>query len=122
MTRQSKRKQPRIPYQGKVDLYFPAHRLLGCTVQNLSLIGMRVQGCQEAQEGERCDIEFHDAAPMAGRSIRMLGELIRKEETGAAILFLNLNVRTYTDLQALIADQGGLALMEEDEFLAGVSA
>ncbi len=122
MTRQSKRKQPRVPYQGKIDLYFPDRRLLGCAVQNLSLIGMWVQGCQDIQEGERCDIEFHDVVPSASRPLRMRGELIRKEKTGVAILFLNLNVRTYTDLQALIAAQGGLPLTEEDDFLAGIPA
>ena len=122
MARQSKRKHPRIPYQGKIDLYFNDHRYLKCTVQNLSLIGVWVVGCLEQEEGAQCDIEFHDAAASANRPLRIKGEVIRVDEEGIALLFLNMNVRTFSDLEALIVEQGGPPLMEENEFLAGLPA
>jgi len=117
---QSNRKKPRIPYHGKVDLFFSGRSYVKCSAQNLSLIGMWVLGCLDQEEGNQCDIEFHDAAA-SNRPLRMKGEVIRVDEEGIALLFLNLNVRTYTDLEAFIHEQGG-PLMEENEFLAGLPA
>lgn len=122
MTRQqSNRKKPRIPYHGKVDLFFPGRSYLKCSAQNLSLIGMWILGCQDQEEGRQCDIEFHDAAA-SNRPLRMKGEVVRVDEGGLALIFLNLNVRSYTDLEALIHQQGGDPLMEENEFLDGLPA
>lgn len=122
MTRQSKRKHQRIPYQGKVDIYFNDARYLGCAAQNLSMIGMWVVGCLEQEEGSQCDIEFHDAASASTHPLRMKGEVVRRDDEGIALLFLNMNVRTYNDLEALIVELGGPPLMEEDAFLAGLPA
>lgn len=122
MARQSKRKHQRISYQGKVDLYFKGRKYLDCAAQNLSLIGMWVVGCLEQGEGSQCDIEFHDAAATVNRPLRMKGEVVRVDDEGLALLFLNLNVRAYSDLEALIVEQGGPPLMEENEFLAGLPA
>lgn len=120
MTRQSKRKHQRIPYQGKVDLFFNGRRHLGCAAQNLSMIGMWVVGCLEQEEGDQCNIEFHDAATAANHPLRMKGEVVRRDEEGIALLFLNMNVRTHCDLEALITELGGPPLMEEDAFLAAL--
>lgn len=122
MARQSKRKHQRIPYHGKVDLYFNDRKHLSCATQNLSLIGMWVVGCLEHEEGSQCDIEFHDAAASTNRPLRMKGEVVRVDDEGIALLFLNLNVRTFSDLEALIIELGGPPLMEENEFLAGLPA
>lgn len=124
VTRPFNRKQPRIPYQGKVDLFFPDRRYLGCTVQNLSLIGMWVLGgCRDqGEEGGECDIEFHDTVSGANHQLRMRGEVVRADDEGIALIFLNMNVRTYNDLEALILEQGGPPLMEENEFLDGLPA
>lgn len=122
MTRQSKRRHPRIRYQGKVDIHCNGQGYLGCSVQNLSIIGMWVSGCHNLGEGDRCDIEFHDAAPAGNREIRMKGEVLRRDGDGAAILFLNLNVRTCNDLESLITAQGGPPLTEANEFLDSVPA
>ena len=121
MTRQSKRKHQRIPYQGKVDLYFKDAPYLSCAAQNLSMIGMWVVGCLEQEEGSQCDIEFHDAAA-TNHPLRMKGEVVRRDDEGLALLFLNMNVRTYSDLEALIVALGGPPLMEENEFLADLPA
>ena len=122
MTLPSKRKHQRIPYQGKVDLFFKDARHLGCAAQNLSLIGMWVVGCLQQEEGDQCDIEFHDAAAGANHPLRMKGEVVRRDEEGIALLFLNMNVRTHNDLEALITELGGPPPMEEDAFLAALPA
>lgn len=123
MTRhQSNRKNPRIPYHGKVDLFFDNRSYLKCSAQNISLIGMWVLGCPEQEEGQQCDIEFHDAAIASNRQLRIKGEVIRVDDGGIALLFLNMNIRTYSDLEALILEQGNGPLMEENEFLDGLPA
>ena len=122
MTRQSKRKHQRIPYQGKVDLFFKDARYLGCAAQNLSMIGMWVVGCHAQGEGSLCDIEFHDDAAPTNHQLRMKGEVVRRDDEGIALLFINMNVRTYNDLEALIVELGGPPLMEENEFLADLPA
>lgn len=123
MTRQqTNRKKPRIPYNGKVDLFFDNRDYLKCSAQNLSLIGMWVLGCPDQEEGKQCDIEFHDAAATSNRHLRIKGEVIRTDNEGIALLFLNMNIRTYNDLEALIHEQGGGPLMEENEFLDDLPA
>ena len=121
MTRNSKRKHQRIPYQGKVDLFFKNTNYLSRTAQNLSMIGVWVVGCLEQEEGSLCDIDFHDAAS-TNHPLRIKGEVIRRDEEGIALLFLNMNVRTYNDLEAFIFELGGPPLMEENKFLADLPA
>jgi hypothetical protein len=92
-------------------------------VQNLSLIGMWVLGCRDqVEEGAECDIEFHDTVFSNDRPLRLRGEVVRMDDEGIALLFLNMNVRTYNDLESLIMAQGGPPLMEENEFLEGLPA
>jgi hypothetical protein len=52
----------------------------------------------------------------------MRGEVVRADAEGLALIFLNMNVRTLSDLEALILEQGGPPLMEENEFLDGLPA
>ena len=122
MPRQSKRKHPRLPYQGKVDLSFRGRHYLGCAAQNLSLIGLWVVGCLEQEEGQQCDIEFHDAITSTNRQLRLKGEVVRRDDEGLALLFLNMDVRAYGELETLIKALGGLPLMDENEFLANLPA
>lgn len=123
VTRPSQRKQPRIPFQGKVDLFFTGRHCPACAVQNLSLIGMWVACCPDPDaEGSQCDIEFHDEVASTNRPLRMRGEVVRTDDQGFALIFLNMNVRTCNDLEEFILEQGGPPLMEENEFLDGLPA
>ena len=122
MVVKSKRRHQRIPYSGKVDLLFDDIEYLGCAAQNLSLIGVLVEGCQEKSEGTLCDIQFHDSLNNSSRPIRIKGEVVRVDDRGVALLFLNLNVRTYTDLESLISDHGREMLVDEDTFLEELQA
>lgn len=120
MTTQSKRKHPRIPYQGSVSLQFQDQHYPKCTTQNLSLIGMWILGFQEQPLGTQCNIDFHDAGS-ANRSLRIKGEIVRVDEQGTALLFVNMNVRSYNDLETLILEHAGDALIGEDDFLEDIS-
>lgn len=122
MTRQTKRKLPRLPYLGKVDLLFPGTSYPCCTAHNLSMIGMWVEGCLEQEEGSQCDIEFHDATASTNHPLRLKGEVVRRDNEGLALLFCNLNVRTYSDLEALFKALGDPPLLDENEFLANLPA
>ncbi|MFW8601919.1 PilZ domain-containing protein [Desulfobacterota bacterium M19] len=104
---QSKRKHPRIPYTGKVDLIFANQVITECAAQNLSLVGIWVMGNHHPAAGSVCDIEFHDAAPAANRPLRLKGEVTRTESNGIALMFTNNNLRNYTELEALIKEKGG---------------
>ena len=119
MARTSKRKHPRLSYSGEVDLLFPDIEYLNCKALNISLIGIRILGCQEQEEGTQCDIEFHDSTEddAATRRLCIKGEVVRANEDGLALLFLNMNVRTYTDLEEFIKDQAGDTYIDTDEFL-----
>lgn len=118
----SKRKHPRISYGGKVDLLFPDIEYLNCETVNISLIGIRVQGCQEQEEGTQCDIELHDSSADSPRRLCIKGEVVRSNEDGIALLFLNMNVRIFTDLEEFIKDQAGDNYIETDEFLEDIPA
>ncbi len=119
MARTSKRKHPRLPYTGEVDLLFPDIEYLNCKALNISLIGLQILGCQEQDEGTQCNIEFHDSVEndITARRLRIKGEVVRSNEDGIALLFRNMNVRTYTDLEDFIKDQSGDAYIDTDEFL-----
>jgi len=122
VTRLSKRKHQRLPYQGKVDLFFPDHQYRSCSAQNLSMIGMWVKGCLAQGEGDQCDIEFHDATDSTNHPLRLKGEVIRRDGEGLALFFINLNVRTYGELEAFFQALGDPPLLEENEFLANLTA
>ena len=122
VTRLSKRKHQRLPYQGKVDLFFPGHQYRGCSAQNLSLIGMWVKGCLTQEEGDQCDIEFHDATDSTNHPLRLKGEVIRRDGEGLALFFININVRTYGDLESFFQALGDPPLLGENEFLANLPA
>lgn len=117
MAKKSQRKSPRIAYKGKVSITFPDQVYQECSAQNLSLIGMWVLGCDDQPEGTMCTIEFIGASETANRSLRLSGEVIRVDEGGIAILFVNMNVRAYNDLESLIIEHAGDTLLEEDVFL-----
>jgi hypothetical protein len=117
----TKRKHPRIPYSGKVDLLFPDIEYINCEALNISMIGMRTLGCQEQEEGTQCSIEFHNSDDdTATRRLCIKGEVVRVHEDGIALLFINMNVRTFTDLEELIKDHAGDSYMEADEFLKNI--
>ena len=113
----SNRKHPRIPYTGKVDLKFNGKLFPDCTAQNLSLVGIWVVGCQEQKTGNLCEVEFHDAAPTANRPLRLTGEVVRVGDGGIALLFDDINLRMYNDLEALIKEKGGDSTFTVDDFI-----
>lgn len=118
MVETSKRKHPRIPYRGKVDLLFPEIEYLNCETLNISLVGIRVRGCQEQEEGTPCDIEFHDTDDgSATHRLSVKGEVVRINEDGIALLFLDMNVRTFNDLEEIIQCNAGDTFLGDDEFL-----
>lgn len=117
MAQKSQRKSPRIVFKGKVSITFPDKVYQECTAQNLSLIGMWVLGCDGQAEDTPCTIEFIEASETASRSLRLSGKVIRVDDGGIAILFVNMNVRSYNDLESLIIEHAGDTLLEEDAFL-----
>lgn len=116
-TSKSKRKHPRIPYTGKVDLKINGRKFSDCRAQNLSLVGIWVMGCEGQEAGCQCDVEFHDAAPTANRSLRLTGEVVRVDNGGMGLLFNDINLRTYGDLESLIKEKGGDASFTADDFI-----
>jgi len=121
MKRQSKRKYPRIPYQGRVDLKFEDQHYKACETTNLCLSGLWVKGCLEQEEGGCCEIEFQGAGGVIqNRTIRLRGEVVRRDHEGIALLFVDMNLRHYTTLEALIQSQGQDPFQEADAFLEEV--
>lgn len=116
------RKHPRVAYNGKVDLLFPDIEYLNCEALNISLIGIRILGCQEQEDGTQCDIEFHESSKDASRRLCIKGEVVRSNDDGIALLFRNMNVRTFTDLEEFIKNQAGDSYIDADEFLEALPA
>ncbi len=119
--KKSKRKHPRIPFKGLVSLNFEGQIYNECSAQNLSMIGMWITGCREQPHGSRCDIEFQDAGKTADRSLRLKGEVVRTDDNGLAVLFINMNMRAYQDLEGLIIKHAGDCMPTEDDFLNELS-
>ncbi len=117
MPKKNKREHPRITFQGSVRIQFKGKEYPKCSAQNLSMVGMWVLGCQDQRTGNSCDIEFHDAGKAAIRPLRLKGEVVRVEEEGVALLFVDMNVRSYNDLETLIQAHADDSLQEEDDFL-----
>nr|MBF0222418.1 PilZ domain-containing protein [Desulfobulbaceae bacterium] len=118
----TKRKHPRVTFTGKVDLLFPDIEYLNCEALNISLIGILVLGCQEQEDGTQCDIEFHDSSNESSRRLCIKGEVVRSNEDGIALLFRNMNVRTFTDLEEFVKNQAGDTYLDTDEFLDALPA
>lgn len=114
-----KRAYPRIPYHGKVDLIFADRELTGCVSRNLCLSGLWVVGCQGCVEGEQCDIYFHNAGFVRSRAMMLKGQVSRIDNDGIAIalIFKDMNIRTYTNLQTMVENYSENSFAEAEKFL-----
>jgi len=112
-----------MSFSGKVDLLFPDIEYINCEAINISLVGMKILGCQEQEEGTQCSIEFHNSDDnISTRRLCIKGEVVRVHEDGIALLFLNMNVRTLTDLEEIIKEYAGDSYVDTDEFLKDIPA
>lgn len=113
------RKHPRLPYEGKVDIIFADREVTGCVTRNLCLSGVWVVGCLDAAEGESCHIYFHDAGLVRSRAMMLKGEVSRIDDDGIAIalIFKDMNIRAYTNLQTMLENYSENIFEEADDFL-----
>lgn len=119
----NKRKHPRISYEGKVDLVFSDRKKEGYLARNLCLSGVWVLGCEDCTEGEACDIYFYNAGMAGGRALVLKGQVSRVDDGGIAIalVFKDMNFRTYTNLQTMIENYSESTFEDADDFLNEVA-
>ena len=117
MKERPKRKYTRVPYSGKVDLSFEYKEYMGCEVENLCLSGMLVRSCHDQEVGQRCEVTIHGAGMTNNRLLQLCGEIVRKDQYGVAILFTEMNLRSYTNLQTLILDHADDPFKIAEEFV-----
>ncbi len=100
---ESRRRNTRVPVEIGISLIFPNRLYEQCKTRDLCLSGLWVYDCLDQKMGERCEIEISEKqANNIFRIIRMRGEVVRVDNEGIAILFRDMNFRSYTDLQTIL--------------------
>lgn len=117
MNESSGRQNIRVPMQLNIDLFFPEHTYRNCITRDLCLKGLWVFGCQGQMSGDLCDIEISEKEVPINRTIRMRGEVVRTNDDGIAIIFVDMNIRSYTDLQTLLIYRSEDPFRIAEEFL-----
>jgi hypothetical protein len=118
--KKTKRKHPRIEYHSKVDLLFsePTRNLSSCFTKNLCLSGLWLSNCQnDCKSGEQCHVSFHDAGVVRSRTLLIKAQIARVEEDGIALIFEDMNFRTYTNLQTMMQNYTEKTYQDADDFL-----
>ncbi len=118
--KKTKRKHLRIEYHSKVDLIFsdPDRETFSCSTKNLCLSGLWLSGCQqECNTGDQCHVSFHDAGVVRSRTLLIKAQVARVDEDGIALIFEDMNFRTYTNLQTMMQNYTDNTFQDADDFL-----
>jgi len=103
--------------QVNVHLLFSNQIYEHCTTRDLSLKGLWVYGCQGQKAGDFCDIEISEKEVPINRVIRIKGKVVRVDNEGIGILFIDMNLNSYTDLQTLLIYRSSDPFEVAEEFL-----
>ena len=117
MTEFSERQNIRIPLLINVNLRFTEHYYENCSTRDLCLKGLCVHGCHDQKVGDLCEVELLEKEVPINRTIRMRGEVVRVNSDGIAILFADMNMRSYSDLQTLLIYRSDDPFQIAEEFL-----
>ncbi len=97
-----RRDNVRVSFHATVDLDFAGHRYSDCETENLSTKGVLVLGITDRAEGDPCDIILHLTGTRDDISLTMQGEVVRLEEEGIGIRFVEIDLDSYTHLRNII--------------------
>lgn len=91
MKSQERRKESRVPYRTTVDLIFSdkEHKILN--TRDLSVMGAFLEGVDGLDKGEKCKITITFIGEASKLTLNLKGEVVRVEEDGVALEFLDVN-------------------------------
>ncbi|MEW6428769.1 MAG: PilZ domain-containing protein [Thermodesulfobacteriota bacterium] len=118
MSVENKRRHTRVPITARVDIQFEDDERLCCETRDLCLSGMLVCSGQHRTKGDPCQITFITR----NRPLRLRGEVARVDGGGMALLFTDMNLRTYTSLQEVLLDNAENPFAVAEEFIDSLPA
>jgi len=104
-----------------VDIQFD-DETISCETSDLCLSGVKVAGGRHRKPGERCAITFHRTGMIGNRLLRLGGEVVRVDDQGMALLFTDMNYRTFTNLQSVLLDNAENPFDVAEEFIDSLPA
>jgi len=115
---QDRRRDVRVTFRATAKLKFGEDRIFDeCETGNISISGVFVGGVVGVERGEKCDVEFYLSGRTSSLVLEMDGEVVRVEENGIALQFLDVDQDSFCHLQNIVffnyRQEGGLDSIEE---------
>lgn len=102
MDTDNRRKNSRVPFQATISLVFGHKAHKECETRDLSLKGIFVVGVTGHEVGEKCDAALHLVGASSDLSLSMKGEIVRINDDGVALHFLEIDLDSFYHLKNIL--------------------
>lgn len=102
MDNDNRRMNSRVAFQATISLDFGHRSHKDCETSNLSLKGVSVVGVMGHKVGEKCDVALHLVGTTSDLSLNMKGEVVRVDEHGFALHFLEIDLDSFYHLKNIL--------------------
>lgn len=86
-----RRRESRVPYRATADISFGGKNLKAVETRDISITGTFIEGLTDCKRGEQCKITLLLQGEASELLLKMKGEVVRSEETGVALEFLDVS-------------------------------
>jgi len=102
MDTDNRRKHSRVTFQATISLDFGHTTHKECETSNLSLKGIFVVGVTGHKVGEKCEAALHLVGASSDLSLKMKGEIVRVDDDGFALHFLEIDLDSFYHLKNIL--------------------
>ena len=96
------REKPRVIFHVSASIELDGHTVNG-NVENLSIGGMFINTTDKFPLDAKGDITIYLSGASSELSLNITGEIVRKDDRGAAVKFLKMDLDSYVHLRNIIA-------------------
>ena len=98
-----RRGRNRVGFQTEISLKVGTSEIIGKgNIVDLSLNGVFISTNEDVLIGEKCKVNIVLTGTVDGISLNMSGRVIRRKETGVAVVFDSMDVDTFTHLKNIV--------------------
>lgn len=88
--KQDRRRESRVPYRATAELIIGKKKVKAKETRDISVTGTFVEGVADLKKGDQCGLNILLIGEASELLLKMQGEVVRVEETGVALEFLEV--------------------------------
>lgn len=97
-----RREYARVGFRTVIDLTFPDQEFHHCETRDLSVAGTFIAGLRDRQRGTFCHVILHLSGESSDLLLKMRGEVVRIENGGVAIQFVDVDPDSFFHLKNIV--------------------